>query len=690
MSTTTKIAVAGNPNSGKTSLFNALTGARHHVGNYPGVTVERVEGRRVEGDRTLNFVDLPGTYSLTAYSEEERVARGFLIEEKPDVVLNVVDASNVERNLYLTVQLIELGVPLVIAFNMSDVAEARGLKFNLKQLSHFLGAPIVPTVANKGKGIDELVQTVIEVARGDCDFAQPTLRYGREIGAQVDAIEALLEDRSDQVMAGRTRWTALKLLEGDAEVRGRVTDAELLEAVDRAADHIRQVIGDSPEIAIADRRYGYISGACTETVRSTVESRHIRSDRIDAVLTHRTLALPIFLGLMYLVFHATFTIGAPLMTGIEWIFAQLTNAIVAMWPTSLPMLLQSLIVDGVIGGVGGVLVFLPNIAILFATIAILEDTGYMARAAFIMDRFMHRIGLHGKSFIPMIIGFGCSVPAILATRTLENRRDRLTTMMVVPLMSCGGRLPIYTLLIAAFFPKKWEAPVLWGVYLTGIVLAIVAARILRSTVLRGENEPFVMELPPYRVPTLRGILLHTWYRSWHYIKKAGTVILAFSVLLWVLTTFPRVDTPVPVGADEATLQAQALEHSFAGQIGRGMEPLIRPMGFDWRIGTALIGAFAAKEIFVAQLGIVFAVADLGEHEASLAQRIQQAYSPLTGLCVILFILIAMPCLATVVATRRESGSWRWAIAQMVGLTAVAWLLVTVVYQVGSLIGLGVS
>ena len=682
------LALAGNPNSGKTTLFNQLTGSRQHVGNYPGVTVEKKEGScRFEGEE-IRVVDLPGTYSLTAYSIEERVARQFIVEEKPDVVVDVVDASNLERNLYLAVQLMELGVPVVLALNMSDVAKARGLEFDLKLLSSLLGATIVPTIGHRNIGTQELLEAAAKTARAGTSVQAQDIRYAPDLERSIEAVRKRVEENMQCADGRESRWVAVKLLENDGEVAQRVQAGEVHETVLAEQQHIESLLGDSPEMLIADGRYGFISGVCQESVRSTIETRHTLSDRIDEIVIHRLWGLPIFLGLMYAVFWLTFTAGTPPMDWIDGLFGWLGDTIAGFWPEDSDSLLKSLLVDGLIGGVGGVLIFLPNILLLFLAIAILEDSGYMARAAFIMDRLMHKIGLHGKSFIPLLIGFGCSVPAIMATRTLENRRDRLTTMMVAPLMSCGARLPIYALIIPAFFSNAWHAPILWIIYLIGIGLAILCAKLLRSTLFRGESVPFVMELPPYRLPTLKGTLVHMWERGGLYLKKAGTVILGISILLWALTTFPRSGEIDPnLSAEEQ--QAVALAHTAAGQIGHALEPLIRPLGFDWRIGTAMIGAFAAKEVFVAQLGIVYSVGEADEESVTLREKLRAHYSPLVGFCIMLFMLISAPCMATIAVTRRESNSWKWALFQLGGLTLLAYLATLLVYQAGRTVGIGV-
>ncbi|SPD74363.1 Ferrous iron transport protein B [uncultured Desulfobacterium sp.] len=731
------VALAGNPNSGKTTIFNELTGARQHVGNYPGVTVERKEGFRRHGDTELQIVDLPGTYSLTAYSEEELIARNFIIDERPDVVVDILDTSNLERNLYLAVQLMELDVPLVLAFNMSDMAKARGYEFDIEKLAQFFGARIVPTVGHKGAGMKELLDAIISTAtegalKVDQNRGKPSaidlsskasirgpyhkvsaIDYGQEIEEEVAKIESLI--RADSSVAGNhdARWLAVKLLENDKELRATIVSPEVNNQIERSASHIEKVMGESPETAIAGARYGFISGACQEAVRSIIEIRHTLSDRIDSVVTNRVLGISVFLGLMYLVFHLTFTLGDLPMGWIEGFFGWLGGVVEGWWPEGSESLLKSLLVDGIIGGVGGVIVFLPNILLLFLAIAILEDSGYMARAAFIMDRLMHKIGLHGKSFIPMLIGFGCSIPAIMATRTLENRRDRLTTMLVTPLMSCGARLPIYALIIPAFFPQAWNAPMLWVIYVIGILLAVASAKLLRSTILKGESVPFVMELPPYRMPTVKGVLIHMWERGWLYLKKAGTIILGISILLWAMTTFPGLPDEDKARFERTRQEVQAgdmgeeekaarfssidneeaglaLRNSIAGRIGHVMEPILRPMGFDWRIGTALIGAFAAKEVFVAQMGIVYSVGEADEESETLRDKLKNTYTPLIGFCIMLFCLISAPCMATIAVTKRESNSWRWALFQLGGLTALAWVLTVAVYQIGSLLGVGIG
>lgn len=744
MKDTLTIALAGNPNAGKTTIYNALTGARQHIGNYPGVTVEKKESMITYNNQQLKIIDLPGTYSLTAYSVEEVVARNVIINEKPDVVVDIIDSSNLERNLYLAVQLMELRIPLVFVFNMKDMAQEMGIKIDVKSLSNLFGVPIIETVGSKGDGVKIILEEAIKVAKNP-EIKYPVITYDKVIEKYVNSVEELIKKYSTNIENYNTRWLAVKLLEGDKDVMQTVPSPIVAEEVKRASVEIDEMLGDSPETAIASARYGFISGACQECVTTTVEARHNMSDAIDSVLVNRVLGIPIFLGLMYLVFQLTFTLGDPFMGWIEQFFGFLGEKASVLITHDL---LRSLIVDGIIGGVGGVIVFLPNIIFLFIAIAVLEASGYMARVAFIMDKVMHKIGLHGKSFIPFLIGFGCSVPAIMATRTLDNQRDRILTMLVTPFMSCGARLPIYLLIIPAFFDKN-QALVLWVVYLIGIIMAIVVAKILGLTVLKGESAPFVMELPPYRIPTLKGVLMQMWERSWLYLKKAGTIILFVSIVMWALTVFPlfpaekaaEYENKLPeleqvvetktaelektgyvIMTDENVQQAEEknsklsneellkaeqlmaeiddanmqieqinndlaeaeLENSAAGRIGKFIEPVLKPIGFDWKIGTALIGAFAAKEVFVAQMGIVYSLGEAGEDSDALREKLRENYSALTGFAIMVFALLSAPCMATFAIVKRESNSWKWPILQFFGMTAIAYIITFIIYQAGKL------
>jgi ferrous iron transport protein B len=697
------VALAGNPNSGKTSLFNALTGSTQHVANFPGVTVERKEGHCQWGRWSWTVVDLPGTYSLSAYSIEEIVARDVLVEERPGLVIDVLDASNLQRNLYLATQLLELGLPLVLAANMLDVAWRRGQRVDLEELSRRLGAPVVAVAGHQGAGLARLKEAVARRLEEDAPPA-PLLDYGPELEAALARLEAALPPRE----AGDPppRWTALRLLEGDPRTSARARHAvgeALLTMADGLQGEVEAALVQRAEIALANRRHQRIQEwirACRPV--GPDPARRFRSDHADRLLLHRWLGLPIFLAFMYLTFQLTFSLGAAPMGWIESAVGALTRLLDQRWPWPQAALLKSLLLDGVIGGVGGVLVFLPNIVLLFFCLTLMEDTGYMARAAFLNDRLMQRIGLHGKSFIPLLTGFGCSIPGIMGTRVLENQRDRLLTMLVLPLMSCGARLPIYLLLIPAFFPQQLHARMLFLIYTVGVGLAISLAKLLRVSVLKGEQSPFVMELPPYKLPTLRSLGLAVRLRAGLYLKKAGTLILGVSILLWGLASWPS----LPADASSARALAaareagaarqvvalenrqaeQALESSLLGRLGRALEPVMAPLGFDWRISSSLLGAFAAKELFVAQLGVVYALGETDAGSESLRQELRGRYTPLVGLCVMLFALIATPCMSTFAVTAREAGSVRWAWFQLLGLTMLGWLLTCAVFQLGRLLG----
>ena len=687
---TYNVALAGNPNSGKTTIFNNLTGARQHVANYPGVTVDIKEGVCKHNGTKIKITDLPGTYSLSAYSSEEIIARDYIIEKNPDAIINVVDASNLERNLYLTVQLIEMGVPIILVFNQSDIAKKRGLSFDLTKLSAFLGTPIVCTVGHKNIGTDELLDKIIEI--GNAPVKKTEISYGKDVDSKRQQLENLLKKcKKSQYLRDYAHWISIKLLENDEAILKQIeTQSVLSEDILKTAEEYRskleKLYGVSSEMMIADSRYGFISGACLECVRLTAEQRHNMSDKIDSFVINKFVGIPLFLVLMYFTFYITFTIGAIPMEWLEIFFSWLGETVNSVWPGPHDSMLRALIVEGIIGGVGGVLTFLPNIMLLFFSISLLEDSGYMARAAFLMDRFMTKIGLHGKSFIPMLTGFGCSVPGIMATRTLEHEHDRLTTMMVLPFISCGARLPIYALIIPAFFPEKMRAPILWFIYLLGILVAVICAKLLRCTLFKGEQDPFVIELPPYRMPTLKSVVIHMWEKGWMYIKKAGTILLGISIVLWALTAFPTPPGDLTKGLSPDQIREVQLSYSISGRIVKKFEPMLKPLGFDWKIGTALVGALAAKEVFVAQLGVLFSTGE--DNQLSLRKKLSSTYSQLTAFCIMIFCLLSSPCVATFAVTKKESGKWRWAFFQFFGMATVAYLVTFIAYQIGSLLKIG--
>lgn len=700
-----RAVLSGNPNSGKTSIFNQLTGANQKVGNWAGVTVEIREGKARFKNHTFTIVDLPGTYSLAACSMEERVARDYIIQEKPDVVVDVIDSSNLERNLYLTLQLIELQAPMVLAFNMSDEAEKNGLRIDTARLSELLGAPIVPTVGRSGKGLDNLLLQVEKTGNQERSAHSVRIRYPAEIEAEIERIAGLL---SPGALGGEypLAWISLKLLENDEQVRSQIgasTEAAVLPEVDKSLSLIQRALGDDAETLITEARYGFIAGALKETVRFERKglSRVEMSDRIDRVLTHRFWAFPIFLTFMWLLFHATFQLGEIPVGWMETAIAALGEHLQSGLPQG-P--LRDLIVDGIIGGVGGVVVFLPNILILFFGISIMEDTGYMARAAFIMDKVMHSLGLHGKSFIPLILGFGCNVPAIMAARTLESRSDRIMTILLAPLVSCSARLPVYVLFAGAFFAHH-AGTVIFLMYLIGLLMVFLLGRVFRRFLFRNQCFPFVMELPPYRVPGLQSIIIHMWERAKHYLKKMGSVVLVFSILLWFLGAFPKDESiEARFAAQQARLteanataeqldsldnekNAAMMSRTYIGRMGQFIEPVIRPLGFDWRAGVSLVTGFVAKEVVVSSMGVLYAT-EQGENSISLlGNRLRQSFTPLTAFGFMVFVLLYTPCIVALVTVIRELKSWKWSLFSIGYQIALAWIAAFVIYQGGRLLGI---
>ena len=689
-----KVALVGNPNCGKTSLFNIASGSHEHVGNYSGVTVDAKEGRFEHGGYHFVLVDLPGTYSLSAYSPEELYVRRNLIEDMPDVVVNVVDASNLQRNLYLTTQLIDMNLRVVMALNMYDELLAKGDKLDIRQLGYLLGMPVVLTVSRIGEGIDALFDTVIQIyEKSDPHISRHIhINHGAELEQSIDRIKHLLQKNTDIRYKYSTRYLAIKYLENDKEV-DNVVEAlpnrdEIISARFEEQKRISSLLKSGPESALVDAKYAFVQGALAETYEpdNVQKRRNSITDKIDAVFTNKWLAFPIFFLLLYLVFQCTFVFGEYPMRWIEWVVEQVA-AFVAM--TMKDGWLKDLVVDGIIGGVGSVLVFLPNILILYMFISLLEDSGYMARAAFIMDKLMHKIGLHGKSFIPMIMGFGCNVPAIMATRTIESRKSRLITMLIIPLMSCAGRMPVYVLIAGAFFPRHAGLVVL-GLYALGIIMAVIAAKVM-SFFFKDDDLPFVMELPPYRVPTAKSVFRHTWEKGRQYLQKMSGIILICSMVIWFLGYFPNHDA-------YSSVQEQQ-EHSFIGYVGKAMEPVLEPLGFDWRTGVGIVAGVGAKELVVSTLGVMYAdeqpVADLsvtpGEAEETtvgetrLQKALVRSVSPAAALAYMVFILLYFPCIATFVAIKNESGGWKWAIITAVYTIFLAWVAAFLTFRIASLL-----
>ncbi|PLX80445.1 MAG: ferrous iron transport protein B [Desulfuromonas sp.] len=717
MSNSATIALAGNPNSGKTTLFNAITGARQHVGNYPGITVDRKEGSIQFDDARVNIVDLPGCYSLSAYSQEELVARQVVVEERPDIVVDIVDATKLERHLYLAVQFFELGVPMVLALNMMDEANKQGLQIDRKRLSTLLGCPVVETIARSGQGKQELIREAVGHAKKRGGVWEPlSISYGPDLDPVITQMVDVIEEQRFMTNRYPARWVALKYLEMDDEVmeQGRKlgeTADRLEQMVQEVREHCQKTLNTVPSAIIADYRYGLINSILRQGVITHEPTQSERIDfsaKLDTVLTNRFLGPLIMVGILYGMFQTTFTLGEIPMGWLESLFGWLGETAMAIIP---PGMFQSLVVSGVIDGVGGVMGFVPLIAIMFLMISALEDSGYMARVAYMLDRALRLFGLHGCSAMPFIISGGimggCAVPGVMATRTLRSPKEKLATLLTAPFMPCGAKLPVFLLLIAAFFSEN-EAQIMFLITLFAWAIALLVSRLLRSTVIKGDPTPFVMELPPYRMPTLRGVLIHTWERVWHYIKKAGTVILAVSILLWAAMTFPGLPDQqlqlfeterqaVATGTVSAEQQATLLEeidnregqvrlrHSVAGRIGTMLEPVSKLAGFDWRTNIALVGGFAAKEVIVSTFGTAYSLGEVDPEETeSLSSRIatDPAWNQFTALALIVFVLLYAPCFVTVVTMAKES-SWRWAIFSTLFNTALGFGFAVLIFQVGT-------
>lgn len=714
---TINVALVGNPNCGKTSLFNVASGSHEHVGNYSGVTVDAKEGHFDFQGYHFRLVDLPGTYSLSAYSPEELYVRKHIIDETPDVIINVVDAGNLERNLYLTAQLIDMNVRMVVALNMYDALLHSGNTLDHKKLGQLFGVPIVPTVSRTGKGIDNLFHVIIGLYEGADFIGQkeeiqdeamreyrewhdkyvPDHKYGShdeethdfdgksyirhihinhgpELERSIDVVKEVICKNENIRYKYSTRFLAIKLLENDKDIEQRVISTlpngeEVIRVRDKEAERIRLSMNEDSEQAIIDAKYGFITGALKETYTEKNQNTEMFTRIVDSIVTHKIWGFPIFFVFLYLMFECTFVFGEYPKGWIEWLVEQIASLAETFMPAG-P--LKDLIVDGIIGGVGGVIVFLPNILFLYIFISFMEDSGYMARAAFIMDKIMHKMGLHGKSFIPLIMGFGCNVPAIMASRIIESRKSRLVTILINPLISCSARLPIYLVMIGAFFPSK-ASLVLLSIYVTGILLAVLMARIFSRFIVRGDDAPFVMELPPYRMPTAKSVLRHTWEKGAQYLKKMGGIIMIASVIIWFLGYYPN--------HDAYSTTAEQQENSYIGQIGKAIEPVIEPLGFDWKMGVGILSGIGAKELVVSTLGVLYTNDD-GIESVDLADRIP--ITPLVAYGYMLFVLIYFPCIATVAAIKNESGSWKWAAFTICYTTLLAWIVAFLVHQVGGI------
>ena len=667
------VGLAGNPNVGKTTVFNKLTGMRQHVGNWPGKTVEKAEGHFKHGNYEYNVIDLPGNYALSAHSMEEIVSRDFIVDDDSDVIINVVDAANLERNLYLTVQMMELGANLVIALNMNDFAKKKEHIIDIKLMSKLLGIPIVEISAKTGDGFEKLLNTVEKQAKKPIDSSEK-ISYSNDIKGHLAELQEIIK-KDETLMNVPSIWTAVKLLERDTIIIDKVQKSEygskILIEVDKVSKHLHDVYQEGPEEVIANARYAFIDGLVAESVKKPAVEKETTTDKIDKIVTNRILAPFIFIIIMWAMFQLTFTIGAPFQDMIDVAFGSISEFVAGFIANEY---LASFICDGIIGGVGGVLTFLPIIILMFLFLSILEDCGYLARAAFTLDKLMHKIvGLHGKAFIPMILGFGCGVPAIMATRTMENEGDRMLAMMLVPFMSCTARLPIYAIFIAAFFPDN-QGTMLLAIYLLGIVVALIVAAILKRTMFKGLSTPFVMELPTYKVPSLKGILLHTWEKVKGFLRKAGTIILACSIVLWALSIFP-------LGVEYGSAD------SLLGMIGNVIAPIFAPLGFGtWQAAVAIIAGLAAKEVVVATFGTLAGMAE--DDEAGITSLVHDTFTPLSAVSFMAFTLLYTPCFAAIGAIKQETNSYRWALTMCCITLVTGYIVAFLIYNVGLLAGFG--
>ena len=700
------VALAGNPNSGKTSLFNKLVGANQKVGNFPGVTVEKYEGTIEHRGYQIKVIDLPGTYSLTTYSPEEIVTREYIIYENPDVVVNVVDTTNLERNLYLTTQLIDIQANLIVALNMYDEVETQKTKIEIDQLEKLIGTHFIPTSATKGRGISDLLDHIVELYSGNISIKRNKLSFSSLMEEFIERLTTILAADPELSEKYNPRWLAIKLLVNDKDVYKLVKDIPIWIKVNdllTEALHItKKEFESDPELLLKEERHAFIRGAIKETVIYAPKKKKTTTEIIDSILINRITGIPLFMFFMWAIFQLTFTLGN---TPMEWTqhffdwFGSAVSAIITE-PTS-----RSIIVDGIIAGVGGVVVFLPNIMILFFALSFLEGTGYMARAAFVIDKIMHKVGLHGKSFIPMVTGFGCSVPAFMATRTLKNRSDRITTLLIIPFMSCSAKFPVYVLIAGTFFSTAEAGNILFGIYLLGILIALITARLLKSAVFHDESEPFVMELPPYRMPSFRILVLQMWHKASLYLRKAGTIILAASILIWIASNYP-ISTQIAekyerlknieIQSDkqgdqkeeiitklELQESGEQLEHSFAGRFGKFIEPIVAPLGFDWKLGIALVSGIAAKEIVVSTMGTLYSLGNIDENSHDLRNILlaNQNCNKAVALSLMVFVLLYIPCFAASIVFHREAGKWKWTLFYGAYTMTVAWIMAFLTYNI---------
>lgn len=704
------VALAGNPNSGKTSLFNKLVGANQKVGNWSGVTVEKYEGFREYKGYKIKVIDLPGTYSLTTYSPEEIVARNFIIEEKPDVVINVVDTTNLARNFYLTTQLIDTRANLLVALNMYDEVEAQKTEIDINQLEKLFGTHLIPTSSVNGKGIDSVLEHIVDLFTGKIEVKRNKLNFSQDLEEYIEQLTEVL--KTDKQLSGKydPRWLSIKLLVNDKDVYRLVRDnpvwikvnAILTEAIEK----FKNEFDSDPEMMLKEERHSLIRGAIKETVRFKPKSKKSPTEIIDSILINRITGLPIFAFFMWLIFQLTFTLGEKPMEWIEASFEWLGTVSRQLIPAGMA---QSIIIDGVIAGVGGVLVYLPNIMILFLALAFLESTGYMARAAFVIDKVMHKFGLHGKSFIPMLTGFGCSVPAFMATRTLKNESDRITTMLVIPFMSCGAKFPVYVLIAGTFFSQSMAGNMLFIIYLFGVLIALISAKLLKKTFFNDESEPFVMELPPYRMPSAKTLFFQMWHKAAMYLRKAGTIILFAAILIWVISNFPKSEDVEIYYKDQRTelrmsedfspsekeeilsrmksMEAsEQIEYSIAGRFGKLIAPVVKPLGFDWRLGIALVTGIAAKEIVVSTMGTLYALGDTDEGSVMLREKLlsNPNYNRAVALSFMVFVLLYIPCFAASIVFHREAGKWKWTLVYIFYTMGVAWVMSFITYNIAKL------